>query len=128
MNDTEMTQEQKDVELIEEYRERAYRYGSSAITVSTKVYMQNRAVLDDIAHPVAEAALREIDRLRAKAAAYDTLRAACEGVPHMLDGLAGTAQYVHGDKEYAARVFAKADAIRAAAALAAPANGDGDGV
>jgi hypothetical protein len=111
-----MSQQEHEAEVVESWRE----YFRTKHATDDKRHMDPRVAL-------AQTFLNTIDRLTAKAAAYDTLRAACEGVPHMLDGLAGTAQYVHGDKEYAARVFAKADAIRAAA-LAAPANGDGDGV
>jgi hypothetical protein len=125
MSDTETTQQQKDAELLTALREALDSLEKNPHWLFRQAI---KHVRPDGTQPAlityTRAALRTIDRLRAKAAAYDTLRAACEGVPEMLDGLAGTAQYVHGDKEYAARVFAKADAIRAAAALAAPANGD----
>jgi hypothetical protein len=63
-DDTEMTQEQKDAALIAEYRERSNRFGNPAITVKIQDWQENQARLDAIAHDVAFAALREIDRLR----------------------------------------------------------------
>ena len=109
-----MSQQEHEAEVVESWRE----YFRTKYATDDKRHMDPRVAL-------AQTFLNTIDRLTAKAAAYDTLRAACEGVPHMLAGLAATAQYVHADKIYAARVLATADRINAA--LAAPANGDGDG-
>jgi hypothetical protein len=64
----------------------------------------------------------ELDKLRS---AYDTLRAACKDAPNVIYGAAILLRHVE-EFQAADTLVAKADGI--AAALAAPANGDGDGV
>ena len=67
-------------------------------------------------------AISELGTLRAKAAAYDTLRAACKDAPNVIYGAAILLRHVE-EFQAADTLVAKADGI--AAALAAPANGDG---
>jgi hypothetical protein len=120
MSDTEMTQEQKDAATLATIREfmditkdHDKAQGGHSVRDGT------RAMLRTI-----DAQAAELAQLRAKAAAYDALRAACDGVPEMLkkaiDRNCVHVDYPWGEvyDEYAQRL---------AAALAAPADGAPDG-
>jgi hypothetical protein len=123
MNDTEMMQQQKDAELLTALREALDSLEKNPHWLFRQAI---KHVRPDGTQPAlityTRAALRTIDRLRAKAAAYDTLRAACEGVPELLERISDLT-----DEAPSHTWAAMAAATNINAALAAPANGDGDG-
>jgi hypothetical protein len=128
MNDTEMTQEQKDAEMVGLMREAFewMRRDHSWTFDMSMEYIAPRAKRQPL-NRCADAALRTIDRLTAKAAAYDTLRAACAGVPEHLIWQAYDLErggWKTVEAEHIAWLRSTAEAITAA--LAAPADGSAD--
>jgi D-tyrosyl-tRNA(Tyr) deacylase len=111
-----MSQQEHEAEVVESWRE----YFRTKHATDDKRHMDPRVAL-------AQTFLNTIDRLRAKAAAYDTLRAACEGVPDMLYEASIQMEECMGSDQWQPVIAARAKAAALRAALAAPANGDGDG-
>jgi hypothetical protein len=91
---------------------------------------RNDQLFIELAPAIVAAALREIDRLRAKAAAYDTLRAACKDAPELLMMAAEYASDIADTEkskvaaEDASTYRSKAAQLRTA--LTAPADGSAD--